>query len=68
MSEPQPYELDRGVTLDALQVWRDADTGNVIFQVPLGREQIVMTPEQWDRAVEFLAQPVEAESSPTSAE
>ncbi len=44
----------RGVTLDQLQVWRDAETQNVIFQVPAGREQVVMSPEQWDRAVEFL--------------
>jgi hypothetical protein len=27
----------------------------VIFQVPPGREQVVFTPEQWARAVLFLA-------------
>lgn len=44
----------RGVELDQLQIWRDVETQNVIFQVPEGRSQIVMTPDQWDRAVAFL--------------
>ncbi len=52
MSDPDVFH--RGVELDQLQVWRDADTGNVVFQCPPGRDQIVMTPEQWDRAVDFL--------------
>ncbi len=47
-------DLSHGVTLDQLSIWRDVETQNVIFQVPAGREQIVMTPEQWDRAVAFL--------------
>lgn len=51
----------RGVELNRLQIWRDPETGNVIFQVPPGRDQIVMTPEQWDEAVVFLEQPLEGE-------
>jgi hypothetical protein len=59
MSERDRVELPglphRGVELDELQIWRDAESGNVIFQVPPGREQVVFTPEQWARAVLFLA-------------
>lgn len=45
----------RGVALDELQVWRDAETGSVIFQIPQGRvSQVSFTPEQWRRTVEFL--------------
>lgn len=45
----------KGVELDELQIWRDAQSGNVIFQLPPGREQAVFTPEQWQRCVEFLS-------------
>lgn len=51
-------DLSHGVTLDQLSIWRDAETQNVIFQVPEGRSQIVMTPDQWQRCLDFLgAQP-----------
>lgn len=46
-----------GVELDKLAIWRDPETGNVIIQVPLGREQVVFTAVQWAQAVEFLGDP-----------
>ncbi len=46
----------RGVMLDKLTVWREAD-GSVVFLVPEGRSQLSFSAEEWARAVEFLAEP-----------
>lgn len=47
-----------GVEVTPVQMWRDPQTRNVIIQVEEGHTQAVFTPVQWERAKEFLDNPV----------
>ena len=60
MSDPDFHLADplhRGVELHELQIWRDAESENVIIQVPEGLRQVVFTPAQWRRMRAFLDGP-----------